>query len=214
MTAIDTAHLASSAGWINTRTGKKFYPLAPRIEDFDIEDQAGTLAHVARYGGQPRRFYPVALHAWIMSHVVAWRAEAAGKSEAECLELARWALVHDNGEAYYGDITRPLKQLAAFEFIRELEERYEALIADWLGLKSREMPAEVRELDLEMCAYEAPIVYDRLHPDWKFPEKRGTPGDHWFIESSIDRYSDLPQIIKRIYEERFDYLFPSHGLKG
>ncbi len=207
MSTLDLAHLKAAKGWINTRSGKKFFPLAPDIALFDIYDQAGTLAHVARYGGQPRHFYPVALHAWIMSHVVEDRAHVAGKSDGYAAHLAKWALVHDNGEAYYGDVVRPLKMLEQFAFLEVLEREYERLLGDWLGLDGDAVPDEVHELDLEMCAYEAPLIYDKLHDDWKLPEQRAGEHERRFIVGSILRMINRPEEIRAEYLRRFDALF-------
>lgn len=36
----------NSDNWIMTRTGKKFFPCNPRIEDIDVEDIAHALSHI------------------------------------------------------------------------------------------------------------------------------------------------------------------------
>lgn len=84
-------------GWMQTYTGKAFYPLDPRPDEVCIDDIAHALSQIPRFGGHARRHYSVAQHSWHMS----------------CLFgnplLAYQALLHDAQEAYLGDIVQPLK---------------------------------------------------------------------------------------------------------
>ena len=48
--------------WIQTYSGKKFYPLDPRPEDIDIRDIAHALSLNCRFNGHCRCFYSVAEH--------------------------------------------------------------------------------------------------------------------------------------------------------
>jgi hypothetical protein len=86
--------------WIQTASGRRFWPLNPKPEDVCIEDIAHALAMKCRFGGHSQRFYSVAEHS---VHVaLAVRPE---------LRLA--ALLHDAAEAYLADIPRPVKPLIA-----------------------------------------------------------------------------------------------------
>lgn len=83
--------------WIQTFTGKRFYPLDPKPEEVDILDIAHSLAMKCRYAGHTRRFYSVAEHSYQIS----------------CYLPARdrlWGLLHDAAEAYSADIPTPLKR--------------------------------------------------------------------------------------------------------
>lgn len=82
--------------WMQTYTGKAFYPLDPRPHDIDPVDIAHALSMICRYGGHVSRFYSVAEHCVLMSRTVS-------------KENALWALLHDASEAYLGDMIRPLK---------------------------------------------------------------------------------------------------------
>ena len=84
--------------WMQTYTGRQFYPLHPYPNDVDPEDIAHALAHICRYGGHVDRFYSVAEHCVLMSRAVA-------------PEHALSALLHDATEAYIVDVPRPLKHL-------------------------------------------------------------------------------------------------------
>ena len=95
--------------WFNgdhfqTFTGKHFYLLRPRPEDVCIEDIAHALARTCRYGGHVAvDNYSVAEHCVLIAEYVLAHPEAYTRAHA--LE----ALLHDAGEAYYGDLKRPIK---------------------------------------------------------------------------------------------------------
>lgn len=108
--------------WIETYTGRKFWPLDPDPADIDLRDIAHALARICRFGGHCWEFYSVAQHAL---HCEAM-AEALGLSP----RLRLLVLLHDAAEAYLGDWPRPIKRS-----IPGLHE-YEARIQDavWTGL--------------------------------------------------------------------------------
>lgn len=83
--------------WIQTFTGRQFWPLDPHPEDVNITDIAHSLSLLCRYNGHCKRFYSIAEHSLLVS---------------ECVPLADslQGLLHDAAEAYCGDLTRPLKQ--------------------------------------------------------------------------------------------------------
>jgi 5'-deoxynucleotidase YfbR-like HD superfamily hydrolase len=87
--------------WMQTFTGRKFYPLAPEPEDVDPVDVAHALSMLCRYAGHVDRFYSVAEHCVLLS----WWARAQGHDETVQLEM----LLHDATEAYVVDVPRPLK---------------------------------------------------------------------------------------------------------
>lgn len=93
--------------WMQTHTGRRFYPLTPRPAEVDPEDVAHALSLLCRYGGHVERFYSVAEHCVLMSEAVA-------------PENALAALLHDATEAYVVDVPRPLKrQLPGYRAIEE-----------------------------------------------------------------------------------------------
>lgn len=116
--------------WMQTFTGRQFYPMDPRPDEVDIYDIAHSLAMQCRYNGHVKRFYSVAEHCVLMSRVIE-------------PEYALWALLHDATEAYVGDMVRPLK-LNMPEY-RAAEDRVEAAIAAKFNLGP--MPKRVKEID-------------------------------------------------------------------
>jgi hypothetical protein len=117
--------------WMQTFTGKQFFPLDPRPEDIDPQDIARALAMQCRFNGHVRKFYSVAEHCVLLSNAV---------SE----ENALWALLHDATEAYVGDMVRPLKKHMP-EYIAN-EDKLMGVIAQRFGLKG-EIPPEVHWAD-------------------------------------------------------------------
>lgn len=121
--------------WIQTYTGKRFYPFDARREDIDIRDIAHALAMQCRYAGHCLRFYSVAEHCVHLSQHL---------HPQHGLLVARWALLHDAREAYLVDIPRPLKpQLTNYH---DIEAKLMAVIAPRFALYG-EMPNAVKDAD-------------------------------------------------------------------
>jgi len=94
--------------WMQTYTGRKFWPLDPRVEDFDILDIAHALSLTCRFNGHCIEFYSVAEHS---CHIYD-KAPYPKKKQA---------LLHDAPEGYISDIVTPLKRYMP-EF-REIEDK-------------------------------------------------------------------------------------------
>lgn len=122
---------ARRGDWMQTFTGRAFWPLDPRPEDVDIADIAHGLAHQCRYAGHCRRFYSVAEHSVLLARVAA-------------PEHRLWALLHDAAEAYLVDLPRPVKrQVVGYA---TAEAAVMLAICARFGLPP-EMPAAVHEAD-------------------------------------------------------------------
>lgn len=117
--------------WMQTFTGRVFWPMDPRAGEVDIVDIAHALSNTCRFGGHCRGFYSVAQHSVLVARAV---------PDADRL----WGLLHDAAEAYVGDIPRPLKRdLDGFDGI---EARVQAAITGRFRLPEA-MPATVRRAD-------------------------------------------------------------------
>jgi hypothetical protein len=117
--------------WMQTHSGRRFYPLDPRPEEIDAEDIAHALSLLCRYGGHVDRFYSVAEHCVLMSEAVA-------------PEHALAALLHDATEAYVCDVPRPLKRVLTG--YRDIEDRVWYAIAVHFSI-DLVLPSEVHEAD-------------------------------------------------------------------
>ncbi|UNC91664.1 phosphohydrolase [Candidatus Contubernalis alkaliaceticus] len=87
--------------WIETYTGRKFWPLDPRPEDICIKDIAHGLSHMCRYNGQSKFFFSVAQHSLNCAEH-AKRMKLPQRYQLLCL-------LHDAAEAYVSDVAKPLK---------------------------------------------------------------------------------------------------------
>lgn len=152
MNKIVVPHEARKGDWLQTFTGKAFWPLDPRPEDVDIRDIAHGLSMMCRYNGHCTKFYSVAEHSIILSHCVQPR-------------FAFWALLHDAAEAYCSDIPKPLKRFLP-DFMA-IEAKIMRAVCQHFGLPEQE-PAEVKDRDYAILADEKAQVMT--------PEAPGTPG--------------------------------------
>lgn len=136
--------------WMQTYTGRQFYPASPLPEEVDREDIAHALSLLCRYGGHVDRFYSVAEHCVLMSYAV---------PEADALA----ALLHDATEAYVVDVPRPLKRmLGAY---RAMEQVVWLAIARHFGLPP-DLPASVHEADDRICLTERDALMRRTRHAW------------------------------------------------
>lgn len=168
--------------WMQTYTGRKFYPLAAQPEDIDPLDIAHALSMICRYGGHVQRPYYVAEHCVLLSHAV--RPENALR-----------ALLHDAAEAYVGDMVRPLKQHMS-EFCA-VEDRLLDVIGERFGIEGPMMTEEVRESDNRILLDERAA----LMPGTRFPWKADVlkplgvvvEGWSWWIarQKYADRLAEL-----------------------
>lgn len=113
----DDFGIIRKGGWIQTFTGKCYWPLDPRERDVCIEDIAHSLSMQVRYNGACLAFYTVAEHSEIVSRMVS-------PANAFC------GLMHDAPEAYIGDMVRPLKHRPEMSPFREWEELNWKVIAN------------------------------------------------------------------------------------
>lgn len=142
--------------WIQTASGKKFYPLNPQPDDVCIEDIAHALSKMCRFNGHTREFYSVAQHSVLVSHLVSPQHRLAG-------------LLHDATEAYLADITRPVKQyMPDFSAVEDLLME---CIATRFGI---EMPLDpsVKAADIMALNSERRDLFD-VHHRWTQTEGAG-----------------------------------------
>jgi hypothetical protein len=128
MTAMSEAR---QDAWMQTYSGRPFWPLDPRPEDIHVCDIAHALAMQCRYGGHCVRFYSVAEHCVLLSRVAEPKYQLA-------------ALLHDAAEAYLVDVPRPLK--AMLPDYSEAEDRILASVGAAFGVSPDEFDA-VKAID-------------------------------------------------------------------
>lgn len=95
--------------WMQTASGRVFWPLDPHADEVFIEDIAHALSNLCRFGGHVKSFYSVAEHSVYVSRVVEDYLRASLASEDEIRATALCGLLHDATEAYCVDVPRPIK---------------------------------------------------------------------------------------------------------
>lgn len=179
--------------WIVTASGKKFdfeYP----FDGLDIWDIATALSRICRFGGHTKVFYPVSAHSIHVSLLVP-------------KPVALFGLLHDAGEAYTGDIVRPLKMM--LPQIKPIEARIDRAIYLRFAkrLPTEDEVREIKKADLIALATERqhlvhdqtglPWFYDgtSIEPDVLFRERPCYPRDSYapadHVLSFMDRFTQL-----------------------
>lgn len=178
----------NDSGWIQTYTGRRCYPLAPRVADLCVTDIAHALANLCRFTGHVQTFYSVGEH----SVRVADALEAQGRT----LDEMFWGLMHDASEAYLQDLPRPLKHLPEFATYRAAEERMMRAVAERFGLPWPQ-PACVDHADKVLLATEArDLMPQREVDEWAWmPPPLAKPITPW-----------TPPMAEQAFLARFDEL--------
>lgn len=175
--------MRTNSTWMQTYTGKAFWPLDPDPEMIDIEDIAWSLSMQCRFTGHVNRFYSVAEHCIHCSYLVPERYELT-------------ALLHDASEAYLTDIARPVKcQLPEYK-IMELE--LEKVIAQRFDLVFP-FPNEVKYADNVMLVTEKDQLLRTPSRAWSSDLDSYTPlqrklqcySQQEAYERFLDRFYDL-----------------------
>lgn len=136
--------------WMQTFTGKRYWPLDPKVEDICIEDIAAALSKVCRFGGHTKFFYSVAEHSVLVSDFLP-------------VEYKLWGLLHDASEAYLSDIVKPLKK--GMPNYRNLEHRTMKLIAEKFDLLFP-APQPVSDIDKQILRDEQLQVMAPCKHEW------------------------------------------------
>lgn len=131
--------------YISTYKKIHFTPLEPRQEDILIEDIAHALSLMSRANGHFPAFHSVA------QHCIECCEEALARNFSTRTALA--CLLHDAGEAYLADITRPVKK--HLPEYRSIEEGLlNAIFSKYLGGITEEEKKQVRLMDDTLLYYE------------------------------------------------------------
>lgn len=144
------------ADWMETSTGRKFWPARPRIQDITVFDIAHALAMKCRYNGHSRKFYSVAEHCVLLSGYARYLGLP--------VETQYHLLMHDANEAYLPDVPRPIKHF--FPDLLKMEHQLDAMIREWAGL-GPVVPHVVKELDSRVIKDERAQVMGPSDNSWK-----------------------------------------------
>lgn len=148
--------------WMQTYTGKQFWPLDPRPDEVDIQDIAHALSMLCRYGGHAHSFYSVAEHSCHVHDAILDMGE---------YEIGLDALLHDAAEAYIVDVLRPVKP-----FLKDYKPIESAIMgAVQQRFNIHDEPDLIKVFDARILNDEAAQVFKHdLFKHWEFPQK-GNP---------------------------------------
>lgn len=174
--------------WIETYTGKKFYPLDPRAEDVDIFDIAHHLSNLCRYTGATSQFYSVAQHSLELSY----HSERQGEPKKQQLAY----LLHDAHEAYVNDMSLPMKEnfkiLGLLEAWNKVVANIDAVIFQKYGIN-----------DVVLADYDHRILLDEKKRFFRY-----SPNE-WELDCkplgiNIEVYE--PKLTRQLFVSRFEEL--------
>lgn len=146
---------ARMGDWMQTYSGRQFWPMDPRAEEVEIADIAHSLGMQCRYAGHCINFYSVAEHS---VHVARWLL-ANGHDRVTALQ----GLLHDAPEAYLVDVPRPVKPF--LPGYKEAEARVWTEIAKRFDIPVRLHPA-VHEADNRILGDERAQNMARSAAEW------------------------------------------------
>jgi hypothetical protein len=173
------------SAWIQTYTGKQFFPLEPRAEDIDIIDIAHALSNLCRYGGHTAWHYSVAQHSIYVSE--------------HCKpEHALWGLLHDASEAYLVDIPRPIKHHPSMIAYRTYEAQLERTIFEHYGLFGAP-PAEIKTWDNVLLRTEQRDLMTEAPAAWE--------DNRVGVSKTLNISPWEPMTAERLFLERFHRLY-------
>jgi uncharacterized protein len=174
-------------GWFQSYTGRKLWVNDPRPEDICIDDVAGALSHICRFGGHVVPHYSVAQHCVLVSRLVP-------------PELALAGLLHDASEAYLGDVIRPLKRFVSG--YAEIEEKWERAIGERFGVTLTPMDPIVKCADHTALSTEVrDLMYsERMRKDWEEIHQAEPPSLKFRIERAEEHQFARVRFLNRFAE--------------
>lgn len=146
---------------IKLRSGRYFDFRDPQPDQFTLEDIAGALSKICRFGGHCNRFYSVA------EHLVHCHSQA----EADGADLGTRAAVfmHDATEAFCGDMVRSLKIM--IPDYQDVEERIERVVSLKFSLNFEDHYDYIKEIDNAMLIAERDELFSEDDVEWTGEDK-------------------------------------------
>jgi 5'-deoxynucleotidase YfbR-like HD superfamily hydrolase len=191
--------------WIQTFTGKQFFPLHPKPQQICIRDIAHALSNICRFNGHSLRHYSVAEHSVRVCCLL------NDRGPAEQL----WGLLHDAAEAYLGDIVSPVKPRLFVHFagvcqyadethsFSRIEDELLRLVIERFGL-TWPMPESVKAADRTMHATEVRDLLGKCEVKWQ--HELGKPHPHRIPDHREVGMPCCPELWEREFLEEFERL--------
>lgn len=147
---MNPGHEGRKGCWMQTVSGRPYWPSDPRPEDIFVEDVAHHLAMLCRYTGACRDHYSIAEHSVHVSYLVPRRFAFQG-------------LMHDGPEYVLNDMNRPTKaDLPDYQALEDLNWR---VLARRFGLPY-ELHPSIKKMDTAICFAEKAAILNPSHLPW------------------------------------------------
>lgn len=182
--------------WAMCFSGRRVFPFELKPSDILIDDIAHALAMQVRYNGHVSRLYTVGEHCIRI-------CDALFRDTGDA-KLALTGLLHDAGEAYTGDFTRPVKNSMreVGEVLKAAEDRNELVIFDAFHLldeQTTQRMAKVKDYDRRIIVDEKAALFGPDKPwDWDlvpldvpiigYSRKQGMGMYNWDPERVAEEY--------------------------
>ncbi|HZL94717.1 MAG TPA: hypothetical protein VFB99_13770 [Vicinamibacterales bacterium] len=189
--------MTRTGDWIQTYSGRRWWPHDPRPEDVHHEDFP-AISQVVRFGGHCRGLYTVAQHSCLVYDYVALVHGGGDAPDREaCDALCRSALTHDLHEIYPpGDQLSPfLRPLDAtgIHWLRSVSDSAAACVRKRLEVPYA-LPGSVTHADLVLLATERRdilVTPECLLPFWaQLPEPWSQRIEVWPAERAWAEWRD------------------------
>lgn len=214
--------------WAQTFSGKRFYALDPRPEDFDIRVVARALSQINRFGGHTLRQYNVADHSIRVAHTArrlyvdkyvkpsfGWKGELEGAIVFKC------GLLHEVGEAYIGDMVRPMKYSNELKAFRDIENKILSVASIAFDSILDNLPYEVKLADNILLVTEkrdlmAPCQWGdwindiEVLPDIIYP-MTSLAAERLFLSSYDDVNKEIDELKERIRQKYDKVITPCNS---
>lgn len=147
--------------WAMCFSGRRVFPFDLKPQDIVIMDIAHALSMEVRYNGHVNREYTVGEHCIRI-------ADALFRDFGDP-NLALKGLLHDAGEAYTGDFTRPVKNSMreVGEILHTAEDHNEEVIMTVFGLHDFDDHGKIKDYDRRIIVDEKTALFGTEKPwDW------------------------------------------------
>lgn len=182
--------------WIQTYSGKKYFPLRPESTDVLLADIAHSLSMQCRFNGHCRVFFSVAQHSVLVSEQIEQYMRDRGFPASEIRDVAHWGLMHDASEAYLTDIPRPLKQGSIIGWLYRMAEKRNMEAICQRFLMTPQQPPLVEWADRRLLMTEKRDLMGKQPCEWEetgepMPEKINPVLPHQAEAMFLHRFREL-----------------------
>lgn len=170
---IFSERLKRISGWIQTHTGKQFWPLDPDEDLISIIDIAVSLSRINRFTGHTTFPYSVGQHSCYVCDILP-------------AEHKKWGLLHDAHEAYINDMTSPVKKY--FPKYQDIENKLMKTVAKRFDLEWPVSNAIVEADYIILATEKRDIMGPEPAPWGALPKPAKLTIEKWTVEKTYKEF--------------------------